>query len=392
MAEGKALPVVVLVLGIVVVAILAMGLHLVPYGSNTMPTPASTVVTTTQSNGQTSTTTIPASSWTTSALQVNVVDRDVLASTGLTEGTNVQSDYWYSTTGQIPFSFIQAASTTSPYSATFTMQPTWDGIFYIRTQPVSGQTYYISPIATMQTNPCITGYDFLDVQNTGTQQWVFQCNMAQSGVQPSSGPAGGSGGTAPLMVYTAQAMSYTAPTMANNNGGSIKSIGTGSNALSTILYVEKTTTAKSFAIEEIDVAVNNTSATTYINSGLSNIQLPVETPNGAISYTTLYFSSANINGISDGTNVWWKWYFNAPVDTAYKQSSNQQGESLKGAYFYFALNNGSPQQIQFNTNIYTTLVANKNLSVTEYHTLVAPSQGTSQNSNAITLCAGTNCT
>ena len=391
MAEGKIAAVVGISMVAVVVTLL-LGLHVIPIGQ-TQPASIGQTTTTTSTQGtQSTTTTTAAPSWSNSALQVNAVDRDVLASSGITEGTNIQSDYWWSTTGQIPFNFIQAASTSSPFSATFTMQPAWNGVFYIRTQQVSGQTYYIAPIQTQQSNPCITGYDFLDVQNTGTQQWVFQCNMAQSGISPSSGPAGGSGGTAPLMVYTAQAMSYTQPTLANNNGGSIKSIGTGSNVLSTILYVEKTTTAKAFAIEEIDIAVNNTSATTYINSGLSNIQLPVETPNGAISYTTLYFSSANINGISDGTNVWWKWYFNAPVDTVYKQSSNQMGESLKGAYFYYALNNGSPQQIQFNTNVYTTLTSNKNISVTEYHTIVTPSQGTTQLNSAISLCAGTNCT
>lgn len=391
MAEGKIAAVLGLSM-VAVVVVLLLGLHVVNVGNSPPPASIGTSTTTTSTGQTTSTTTTTAATWLTSPLQVNVVDRDVLASAGLTEGTNVQSDYWWSTTGQIPMNFIQSASTSSPFSATFTMQPAWNGIFYIRTQPVSGQNYYVAPIQTMQTNQCIQKYDFIDVQNTGTQQWVFQCNMANSGVAPSAAPAGGSGGQAPLLVYTAQSMAYTQPTMSNNNGGSIKSIGTTPNKLSTILYVEETTTAKAFAIEEIDVKVNNTSATQYINSGMSNIQLPVETPNGGITYQTMYFSSANINGLSDGTNVWWKWYFNAPVDTTFGVSSTQQGESLKGAYFYFALNNGSPQQINFNTNIYTTLGSATHLSVTEQHIIVTPSQGTTTLTNSESLCADTNCT
>lgn len=391
MTEGK-WPLAVVAVVVIIAFVVLMESHTIPIG-NPQPANIGTTTTTTSTTGtQSTTTTVASPTWSSSPLQVNVVDRDVLASAGLTEGTNIQTDYWWSTTGTVPFNFIQAASTSSPFSATFTMQPAWNGVFYIRTQPVSSQNYYIAPQQTMATNSCITGYDYLDVQQTGSQQWTFQCNMAQSGIAPSSGPAGGNGGVAPLMVYTAQAYSYAAPTLTNNNGGSIKSIGTSSNTLSSILYVEKTTAAKAFALEEIDIAVNNTSATSYINSGTSNIALPVETPNGGITYNTVYFSSGNINGISDGTNVWWKWYFEAPVDTTYKVSSTQLAEGLKGAYFYFALNNGSPQQIQFTTNIYTTLPSAKTLSVTEYHVIGLPGGGTTTLSDAESLCESTTCT
>lgn len=334
-------------------------------------------------------------SWSTvtSGLEVDVTDRDALASSGLTEGTNIQTDYWWSTTGQVPLNFLGAATTTTPFKAVFNMIPQYNGIFYIRTQIVTGQTYYISPIVTMQSNACIQAYDFLDVQNTGTPQWVFQCNMAKSGVVPSpTTNAAGSGGSTPLLPYYAMAYAYAKPTMTYNNGGSIKSIGTGANVLSQILYVEKTTTAKAFAVQEIDIAVNNTSATTYINQGSSNIALPVEASNGAMTYQTMYFTSANIAGISDGTNVNWKWYFNAPQDTTFGVPSAQQNNNLKGAYMYFALNNGSPAQIPFTTNVYTSLTTNLNLSITEKHVFTTPAQGTDSNSQAVSLCAGTNCT
>lgn len=335
------------------------------------------------------------SSWgqVTSALEVDVSDRDALASTTLTEGTNIQSDYWWSTTGQIPMNFLGAASTSTPYKATFNMVPAYNGIFYIRSQIVTGQNYYISPIVTMQSNQCIQAYDFLDVQNTGTQQWVFQCNLQKSGLSPAPNTnAAGSGGSAPLLPYYAMAYAYTAPTMTYNNGGSIKSVGTGANTLSQILYVEKTTIAKAFAIQEIDIAVNNTSATTYINQGQSNIALPVEAANGAMSYQTLYFTGANVAGLSDGTNTNWKWYFNAPQDTTFGVTSSIMNNNMKGAYMYFAQNNGNPAQIPFTTNVYTSLTTNLNLAITEKHILTTPAQGTTTLTQAVSVCAGTTCT
>lgn len=329
----------------------------------------------------------------TSALEIDVNDRDALASTTLTEGTNIQTDYWWSTTGQVPLNFLGAASTSTPFKATFNMSPTYGNAVYIRTQIVSGQNYYITPIVTMQSNACVSGYDYLDVQNTGSQQWVFKCDLTKSGVNPSpTTNAGGSGGSAPVLTYYAFAYAYTKPTMTYNNGGSLKSIGTGANVLNQILYVEKTTTAKAFAIQEVDIAVNNTSATTYINQGQSNIAMPVEASNGAMTYQTMYFSSANINGISDGTNVNWKWYFNAPQDTTFGVPSSQQNNNLKGAFMYFAQNNGNPAQIPFTTNVYTSLTSNLNLLVTEKHVFATPAGGTDSNSQAVTLCAGTNCT
>ena len=67
-------------------------------------------------NPSTTSGTITPASWgqVTSALEVDVTDRDALASSTLTEGTNIQSDYWWSTTGQVPLNFLGAASTSSP--------------------------------------------------------------------------------------------------------------------------------------------------------------------------------------------------------------------------------------------------------------------------------------
>lgn len=382
----------VIAMAVIVSASLLLGLGVFKIQPNsTVPSSQTTTVVT--PSGQTQTTVITPASWAqvTSALTVQVTDRDALANSALTEGTNIQSDYWWSTTGQVPMNFLAAASTTTPFGATFNMLPSYNGIFYIRSQIVTGQSYYIIPAIVQSSNPCIQGYDFLDVQNTGTQQWVFQCNMVKSGINPSpNSNAAGSGGTSPLMPYTALAYAYTKPTMTYNNGGSIKSIGTGTNVQNQILYVEKTTAAKAFAVQEIDVQFNTTNNLLW-NQGLSNLQLPIESPNGGVTSTTMYFTSAN-QIYTDGTNYYYKWYFNAPQDTTFGVAGAQQNNNLKGAYMYFALQNGGPAQIQFTTNVYTSLTSNKNVAVTETHVYTTPAQGTDSNNQAVTLCAGTNCT
>jgi hypothetical protein len=371
-------------LSVVSFALLA-GFGVIKLGPTQSTVPTGTVITTTPAG--TTTTTVTPALWptVTSGLEIQVVDRDALASSAITEGTNIQTDYWTSTNGAT-FSPLGPAGTSSPYKADFNVNPTMNGIVYFRTQIVSGQNYYISPTwISVSNNPCIQAFDFMDITNSGTPQWIFQCNLAKSGTSPApNSNAAGGGAQIPLLIYYAMAYNYAAPT-ANSNSASTGSASTSANALNQILYYLTPTTAKAFAISQFEVKVNSTNNALW-NLGQSVMLWPTESTTATISTTSLSLSSAQ-GAYNDGTYWHYPYYFNAPSDSTFGVAGTNNVNNFKGAYFYFATNSGVPAQIPFTFNLYTNLASTTHLDWTATWTYMTPAQGTATVSKTIAISA-----
>ena len=359
-------------------------------------TPNNVATTTTTTGGPiatTTTTTVAPTSWAsagTHSLVLTNNDRDYLASSTLTEATNVANLYYTSADGGNTFAFA-GIGTTSASGQTINLNPANNGIFYIVMQPVSGQNYYIAPLATKNSNPCIAAYDFMDIQGSGTKQWVFQCNMANSGIAPSALNAGGLGGTAPLMPLYTMAYAYTAPT-AGTNTAKVNSIGlVTTDKSNAVLYTLTGTSKNAFALTELDMKVNSTNSTRF-NPSLSYWQFPTQNAaTGAISTTQLFFSSANQN-YNDGTNTYWKYTFTSPLDTQFGVAGQQTVQNLKGAYFYTVAATVGTGQIPFTANIVTDYQGSTtHLGWTMTAFYIQPSGAIGSVSQAVALCSDTSC-
>jgi len=325
----------------------------------------------------------------TASVAVTNNDRDVLAGTTITENTNVQSIYWWST-DKVAFYFLGAGTTTATGSV-LNLTPQMNGIFYIVMQPVSGQNYYIAPLSTQNANACISGYDFMDIQGTGTKQWVFQCDMSRSGVAPNSATnAGGAAGSAPLMTLYTNAYAYTAPT-ANSDTTSIASIGLVTTDKQNAVYYTLTgTSQKAFALTELDMQVNSTNSTRF-NPSLSYWQFPTQQTNGAITFTQLYFSSAN-QAYNDGTNTYWKYTFTSPLDTTFGVQGTQTVQNLKGAYYYIVPQTSPSGKIPFTANIVTDYqgsTTHLGWKMTAYY--IQPSGAIGSVTKTVAICSDASC-